>query len=82
MGLFLGLLTLPLAPVRGTVAIAEQLRKQALKQYYDPVRIRQQLEQIDRLRDEGALDPAEAEALEDELVERLLEGRTLNEGKG
>ena len=80
MGLLTSLLTLPLAPVRMTVAIAEQLRQQALREYYDPDRIRQQLDEIDRLRTAGLLDDAEAEALEDELVERLVEGRT--EGAG
>ena len=35
MGLISGLLTLPLAPVRGTVWIAEQVLEQAEREYYD-----------------------------------------------
>jgi len=81
MGLFTGLLTLPLAPVRATVAIAEQIRQQALREYYDPGRIQRQLEEIEQLRSEGLLDEAEAEALEDELLERLLAGREMTEGE-
>ncbi|TCC54954.1 gas vesicle protein [Kribbella pittospori] len=72
MGLITGLLTLPLAPVRATVALAEQIRKEAERQYYDPARIRSQLDQIARQRESGELTPDEADALEEELIERLL----------
>jgi cytochrome c-type biogenesis protein CcmH/NrfG len=75
MGLITGLLGLPLAPLRGTVAIADQIRKQAEEQYYDPVAIRAQLEEVDRQRAEGLLTEAEAIAWEDELVDRLMAGR-------
>ncbi|MBV9832462.1 MAG: gas vesicle protein GvpG [Marmoricola sp.] len=75
MGLISGLLTLPIAPVRGVVAVAEQLRRQAEEELYDPARIREQLEQVDRLRAEGAIGDDEATAWEDELVERLLVAR-------
>ena len=75
MGLLTGLLTLPLAPVRGTIWVAEQIRRQAEHEYYDPDRIREQLDEVDRARAEGVIDDAEATALEDELVARLLEGR-------
>jgi len=80
MGLLSGLLTLPLAPLRGTVAVAEQIRQQAIREYYDPGRIQRQLEDVERLRSEGLIDEADAEALEDELLERLLAGRGLMEG--
>ncbi|MGW7682879.1 gas vesicle protein GvpG [Kribbella sp. NPDC054772] len=66
------LLTLPLVPVRATVAIAEQIRRQAESEYYDPARIREQLEQIDVLRRNGEIDEEAATALEDELLNRLL----------
>jgi chorismate mutase len=72
MGLMTSLLTLPLAPLRATVALAEQIRRQAESEYYDPARIRLQLEQIGVLRDSGEIDPDEADALEDELIARLM----------
>jgi chorismate mutase len=72
MGLMTSILTLPLAPLRATVALAEQIRQQAESEFYDPARIRQQLEQIEALRESGAIDPDDADALEDELVARLL----------
>jgi cytochrome c-type biogenesis protein CcmH/NrfG len=75
MGLIRALLGLPTAPLRGVVAAAEQVRRQAEDDFYDPVAIRQQLEEVERLRDEGALSDEEAIMWEDELVERLLVAR-------
>ena len=43
MGLITGLLTLPLAPVRGTVWIAEQIQEQAEGELYDEGAIQAQL---------------------------------------
>ena len=75
MGLLSGILGLPLAPVRGTVAIAEQVQKQAEEVYYDPTRIRAELEEVARQREDGTLTDDEATAWEDELVERLMIGQ-------
>jgi len=76
MGLITGILGLPFAPLRGTVAVADQVLKQAEQDYYDPVRIRQQIEEVERQREAGTLSDEEATAWEDELVERLIEGRS------
>jgi chorismate mutase len=81
MGLMTSLLTLPLAPVRMTVAVAEQIRKQAEREYYDPARIRLQLEQIDALRESGEIDPDDAAALEDELLGRLMVANARRRGE-
>jgi hypothetical protein len=75
VGLITGLLTLPLAPVRGTIWVAEQVRQEAERQYYDPAAIRRQLENVDELRSLGEISEEEAEQMEDELVERLMESR-------
>lgn len=75
MGLISGILGLPVAPLRGVVAAAEQVRRQAEEEFYDPVTIRHQLEEVERLRQEGALTEEEAVTWEDELVERLLVAR-------
>jgi hypothetical protein len=72
VGLLTGLLGLPLAPVRGVVWLAEQIRDTAEEQYYDPVRIRTQLEQVDEARRTGELSEAEAAELENELLQRLM----------
>jgi hypothetical protein len=75
MGLLTGLLGLPLAPLRGTLAAAEQIRRQAEREFYDPGVIRAQLEEVDRRGAAGELSDEEATAWEDELVERLMAGR-------
>jgi chorismate mutase len=73
VGLITGLLTLPLAPVRGVVALAEQIQHQAEQEFFDPVRIREQLADVQRRREQGELSDEEATVLEDELIERLVE---------
>ena len=74
MGLITGLLGLPLAPVWGTLALAEQVLEVAEEAYYDPAAIRAELEEVDRLRAAGEITPDEATAWEDELVDRLMVG--------
>lgn len=75
MGLITGILGLPVAPLRGAVAAADAVYKEAEDQFYDPGRIRRQLEDVERRRQEGELTDEEAAAWEDELVERLLVAR-------
>ncbi len=72
MGLLSAVLGLPLAPVQGTIWIAEQLMAQAEQELTDPEVIRAQLEEVDRLRQEGSLTDDEADAVEDELMQRLV----------
>ena len=75
MGLITGILGLPLAPLRGVAAVAEQVLEQAEEEFYDPARIREQLEEVQRLRDDGSLTDEEAIMWEDELIERLMVAR-------
>ena len=74
MGLLSGLLSLPVAPLRGTIAVAEQVLRQAEDQFYDPARIRAELEEVARRREDGTLTDDEATAWEDALIERLMIG--------
>jgi chorismate mutase len=80
VGLISGLVTLPLAPVRAVAAVAEQVRRQAEEEFFDPVRIREQLAAVQRQRENGELDEDEATRREDELVERLVAARERNGG--
>ena len=75
MGLITGLLLLPLAPVRGTVWIAERVLEQAEGEFYDEGAIREQLLAIEAAREAGELDEDEAARAEDVLIERLIAGR-------
>jgi len=74
MGLLSGILGLPLAPLKGTIAVADQVLKQAENEFYDPANIRAELEHVARLREDGILEDQEATAWEDELIERLMIG--------
>lgn len=73
MGLFSGLLSLPLAPVRGTVWVAQQVLDEAERQYYDVGALRRQLEDVALARESGEIDDDEADALEEQLTARLVE---------
>jgi hypothetical protein len=72
VGLLTGLLGLPLAPVRGVLWLAEQIRDHAEEQYYDPARIRAELERIDEARRIGELPEERCDELENELLQRLM----------
>ena len=72
MGLITGLLTLPVAPFRGVLWLAEQIRDHAEEQYYDPARIRAEFDRVDEARRSGALSDDEAAELENELLQRLM----------
>jgi hypothetical protein len=84
MGLITGLLTLPLAPVRGTVWLAERIQEQAENELYDESSIRAGLIELEEARERGDLSDEEIDAAEDALVERLMDmrGVTATEGYG
>jgi Gas vesicle protein G len=80
VGLISGIFKLPLAPVAGTVWIAEKVLEQAEAQYYDESAIQSQLREIEAAREAGDISEADAEQAEEELLERLLEGRARGVG--
>jgi hypothetical protein len=80
MGLIVGLLTLPLAPVRGTIWLAERIQEQAEREYYDESAIRAGLLEIEEARAAGDADERDLDEMEDALIERLLEIRGLAGG--
>jgi predicted ATPase len=71
MGIFTGLLLLPLAPVRGTIWIAERLAEQAERELDEETSVRRLLLEAEAALERGELSEAEYEAIEDELLERL-----------
>ncbi len=75
MGLFTGLLTLPLAPVRGVAWVTEQLIEEAERQLYDENAIRRELLEVEMAFEEGRLDELERRDREEELMERLAVSR-------
>ena len=75
MGMITGLLTLPLAPVRGVVWIAEILHEQAMSELYDEETIMRHLTEIELAHGAGAMEQDEYERQADALLERLQEVR-------
>lgn len=71
MGLFTGLITLPLAPVRGVVWIAEQVMEEMERELYDEDSIRRELVQLELDFEDGLIDEQERQVREEELLERL-----------
>ena len=71
MGLITGLLTLPLAPARGVMWVAEQIELEAERELDEPARVRAALVQLAAEFERGELDEAEFERREDELLDRL-----------
>lgn len=71
MGLLTGLLTLPLAPVRGVVWVAEQLQEEAERQLDPGERLRVRLESLRVSYELGELTEAEYEQAEDEALAEL-----------
>jgi hypothetical protein len=67
-------LGLPLAPVRGLLAVARLLQEQAEHELYNPVQVRRELEDIEADRS-GAADDEEAEQREQQVLDRLLRSR-------
>ncbi len=72
MGLITGLLTLPLAPVRGTLWIAERLAEEAERELNDPALLESRLLDAERALAEGAITEEEFDRIEEDVVLRLM----------
>jgi cytochrome c-type biogenesis protein CcmI len=79
VGLITGLLLLPLAPVRGTVWLAERIQEQAENELYDDSAMRDRLLELEAAREAGELSDEEVDAAENELLERLMSVRGFGE---
>jgi|tagenome__1003787_1003787.scaffolds.fasta_scaffold20662971_2 hypothetical protein len=71
MGLFTGLLTLPLAPVRGTMWVAEKLYDAAEQEANPDVQFRARLETLQIAYELGEMTDDDYEHAEQELVEQF-----------
>jgi hypothetical protein len=75
VGLFRELVLLPLAPVRGTAWVAEQITEEAERKLYDENSIKREMLQLEIESDEGRLGAKERAAKEDQLLDRLAVSR-------
>lgn len=71
MGIFTGLILLPLAPLRGTIWLAEKLAEIADRELYDESAVRRLLIEAEMALDAGQISNAEYEEIEDTLLDRL-----------
>lgn len=71
MGLFSSILLLPAAPVRGVIWLSELIQEQVEQQMHDPVRLRRELEDIDRAAAAGELSAEEAARAQQEILNRM-----------
>jgi hypothetical protein len=74
MGLISGLLTLPLAPVRGVAWIGEVIAEEADQALAEEASPERRLAEIDVRRASGEISAEEAAELEAEVIEALLGG--------
>ncbi|MBW0107077.1 gas vesicle protein GvpG [Pseudonocardia sp. KRD291] len=81
MGLFTGLLGLPLAPLRGVLWVAEQLEAEADRQMNDPAVIRQKIDEVEQAFERGEIGEDERDEQQEELLGRLV-GRRGGDGDG
>ena len=71
MGLLTGLLALPLAPIRGTVWIAEQLAAEAERELQHERSPRRRLLVAERQLELGVISLKEYEAIEEEALDQV-----------
>nr|WP_257019670.1 gas vesicle protein GvpG [Streptomyces sp. TLI_235] len=71
MGLLTQILTLPLAPVRGTVWVLERIVETAENEYYDPAPVERELAELESDLLAGRIDEETFDRREDELLDRL-----------
>ena len=79
MGLISGLLTLPLAPVRGTAALSRVIQDQAENEMLDETQIHAALAELAAAREAGEVSEEEIDDAEDAVMEELIAIRTYGE---
>lgn len=82
MGLISGLLTLPLAPVRGVAWVTEKVTDEAERELYDENRIMRELAELEMMREGGEVSEETFDRWVEELLARLEYGRALQIDRG
>jgi len=71
MGLITGILTLPLAPLRGVISLAELIKRRVDEELSDPAAIRRELERAERARAAGEITAEEEAEIQQRVMRRL-----------
>ncbi|WP_156689893.1 gas vesicle protein GvpG [Mycobacterium sp. Marseille-P9652] len=72
MGLFTGIVLLPLAPVRGVVRLAEVIQQQVEQELHNPANTRRQLEELNEARERGEISPDEEKQVQQQILEQRV----------
>lgn len=71
MGLVTAILTLPIAPLRGVIALGRVIQEQVDRELNDPARARRELEAAEEARAAGELTRAEEAEVQERVVEEM-----------
>jgi hypothetical protein len=75
VGLFTAIVTLPLAPVRAVVSLAEIIQRRVDQEMNNPAAIRKQLEDLEEAHEHGEISREEEDRAQDEIIEARLTPR-------
>ncbi|MCX2730496.1 gas vesicle protein GvpG [Saccharopolyspora sp. NFXS83] len=81
MGLISGILTAPLAPIRAVTWVAERMKEQAEREYYDLGTIQRGMAEADELFEAGEITEQERDELHDGYLARLFEAQRRRSGE-
>jgi gas vesicle protein GvpG len=76
MGIFSGILMLPLAPVRGVVRLGEVIQRQVEQELRNPANTRRQLEELEEARERGEVSPDEEKQIQEQILETRVKPGT------
>ena len=79
MGLFSGIAKLPLAPVRGVVALAEVIARQVEQEMHNPANTRRQLEALEEARERGEITADEEREMQQQILETRVAPKAEND---
>jgi Gas vesicle protein G len=72
MGIISGIVGLPLAPVRGVIALGQVIGRQAEQQLNDPATTRRQLEELEEARERGEISAEEESQAQEQILQTRL----------
>ncbi|MEO3760017.1 gas vesicle protein G [Mycobacterium sp. B14F4] len=72
MGIFSSLFLLPLAPVRGVVALGELIQRQVDLEVNDPARTRRMLEDLEEASSRGEVSPEQERQAQKEILKSRI----------
>ncbi|MFI5611953.1 gas vesicle protein GvpG [Amycolatopsis sp. NPDC051903] len=75
MGLLSGIAGLPLAPLRGVLALGELIRRRVDEEMHDPASVRRELEAVERARAAGEISAGEEAERQQRVLDRLTRAR-------